>query len=121
MNLSNIFKVDAVVALINGIGLLFATSMFVEMANLTMSDSLMTLSQFMGVTFIWLAILTWRLPNIAGEEINSFAQMWGLAHAMWFLIIGYHIMTSQIGGATAFVNIIITGVFAILYFMKSRE
>ena len=43
MNLQNIFKIDAVVALINGVGLLFATTMFVEMANLSMSDSLLTL------------------------------------------------------------------------------
>ena len=55
MNLTNIFKVDAVIALINGIGLLFATSMFVEMAKLNMSDSLLVFGQFMGVTFIWLA------------------------------------------------------------------
>ena len=121
MNLQNIFKVDAIVALINGIGLLFATTMFVEMANLTMSDSVLTLGQFMGVTFIWLAIITWRLPTISGDSINSFAQMWSLAHAMWFVIIGYHIMTSQVGGSTAYVNIIITGIFAILYFMKSRD
>ena len=121
MNLQNIFKVDAVIALINGIGLLFATSMFVEMANLNMSDSLLVFGQFMGVTFIWLAILTWRMPSIAGDSMNSFAQMWCLAHALWFLIIGFHIVTSQVGGATAYINIIITGIFAILYFMKSRD
>ena len=121
MNLQNIFKVDAVIALINGIGLLFATSMFVEMANLNMSNSLLVFGQFMGVTFIWLAILTWRIPSIGRDSINSFAQMWCLAHALWFLIIGFHIMTNQVGGATAYINIIITGIFAILYFMKSRE
>ena len=73
MNLQSIFKVDAVIALINGIGLLFATSMFVEMAKLDMSDSLLVFGQFMGVTFIWLAILTWRIPSIAGNSMNSFA------------------------------------------------
>ena len=102
MNLQNIFKIDAVLTLINGLGLLFATTMFVEMANLSMSDSLLTFAQFMGVTFIWLAILNWRLPSIAGESINSFAQMWALAHTLWFLIIGFHIMIGQVGGATAF-------------------
>ena len=121
MNLPNIFKVDAVIALINGIGLLFATSMFVEMAKLNMSDSLLVFGQFMGVTFIWLAILTWRMPSIAGDSMNSFAQMWCLVHALWFLIIGFHIVSSQVGGATAYINIIITGIFAILYFMKIRD
>ena len=121
MNLQNIFKVDAVVALINGLGLLFATTMFVEMANLSMSASLLVFGQFMGVTFLWLAIITWRMPNIAGDSVNSFAQMWALAHAMWFIIIGFHIITSQVGGATAFANIIITGIFAILYYTKSKE
>ena len=121
MNLTNIFKVDAVIALINGIGLLFATSMFVEMAKLNMSDSLLVFGQFMGVTFIWLAILTWRMPSIAGDSMNSFAQICCLVHALWFLIIGFHIVSSQVGGATAYINIIITGIFAILYFMKIRD
>ena len=49
--------------------------MFVGMANLTMSDSLLTFGQFIGVTFIWLVILTWRMTNIAAGNINSFAQM----------------------------------------------
>ena len=118
MNLQNIFKIDAVLTLINGLGLLFATTMFVEMANLSMSDSLLTFAQFMGVTFIWLAILNWRLPSIAGESINSFAQMWALAHTLWFLIIGFHIIIGQVGGATAFINIIVTAIFAVLYFMS---
>ena len=121
MNLQNIFKIDAVIALINGIGLLFATTMFVEMANLNMSASLLTFAQFMGVTFVWLAIISWRIPSISGDAINYFAQMWALAHAMWFVIIGFHIITNQIGGATAFINIIITGVFAILYYSKSKS
>ena len=121
MNLQNIFKVDAIFALINGVGLIFATTMFVEIVNLNMSVSLLTFSQFIGVTFLWLAILTWRIPTIAGVAINSFAQMWALAHAMWFVIIGFHIITNQIGGATAFINIIITGVFAFLYYIKSKD
>ena len=75
----------------------------------------------MGVTFIWLAILTWKMPTISGNSINSFGQMWGLAHTLWFLTIGFHIVTGQISGATAYINIIITGIFAILYFIKSRD
>ena len=46
MNLKLIFRISAVIALINGLGSLFSTSMFFEMANLTISPSLITLGQF---------------------------------------------------------------------------
>ena len=47
--------------------------------------------------------------------------MGALAHAMWFVIIGFHIITNQISGAIAFINIVISGIFAILYYIKGKD
>jgi hypothetical protein len=45
--------------------------MFFEMANLTISPSLITLGQFIGVTMLFLALVQWRIPDIAGDALSS--------------------------------------------------
>ena len=121
MNLKLIFRISAVIALINGLGSLFATSMFFEMANLTISPSLITLGQFIGVTMLFLALVQWRIPDIAGDAISSLGQLWGIGFIMWFLIVGYHIMTGAASGATAYVNIALMAILAVLFFMQSKK
>ena len=121
MNLKLLFRISAVIALINGLGSLFATSMFFEMANLTISPSLITLGQFIGVTMLFLALLEWRIPDIAGDALSSLGQLFGIGNVLWFLIVGYHIMTGKAGGSTGFVNAGIFVILAVLFFMQSRK
>ena len=116
-----VFRIAAVIAAINGLGLLFMTATFFTMANLTISPSLITVGQFTGVTVLFLALLQWRIPDIAGDAFSSLGQLFAIGYAMWFLIVGYHIMTGQAGGATAYVNLVIEAILAVLLFMKSRK
>ena len=121
MNLKLIFRISAVIALINGLGSLFATSMFFEMANLTISPSLITLGQFIGVTMLFLALVQWRIPDIAGDALSSLGQLFAIGYAMWFLIVGYHIMTGAASGATAYGNIVVMAILAAAFFYYSRK
>ena len=121
MNLNIVFRIGAVVFLINALGLLFSTGTFFEMANLTMSPSLLTVGQFMGVTFLILALLYWRTPDLAGQGIASFGQLFAIFHGLWVLIIGYHIVSGQASGATAYGNIIVTAVIGILFLVSSKK
>ena len=52
MNLRTIFKAQAVILLINGLGSLFLTSVFIQQAGWTPTDDLITIGQFLGVVFI---------------------------------------------------------------------
>ena len=121
MSLKLVFRISAVIALINGLGSLFATSTFFEMANMTITPALITAGQFIGVTFLFLALVQWRIPDIAGDAISSLGQLWGVGFAMWFLIVGYHIMTGAASGATAYVNIALMAIFAAAFFYYSRK
>ena len=121
MDLKMVFRIAGVIAAINGLGLLFMTATFFAMANLTISLALITVGQFVGVTFLFLALLQWRIPDIAGDAFSSLGQLFAIGYAMWFLIIGYHIMTGQAGGATAYVNLVIEAILTVLFFMKSRK
>ena len=91
------------------------------MANITPTPDLITFGQFMGVTFLFLALVAWRIPDIAGDAVSSLGQLFAIGFAMWFLIVGYHIMTGAASGATAYVNIALMAILAVLFFMKSRK
>ena len=121
MNLKIVFRIGAVILLINGLGALFATSTFLEAANFTMSPSLVTVCQFIGMTFLFLAILSWRIPDVAGEALSSFGKLFALGEGMWVVIIGYHIISGQASGPTAYVNLIITVILGILFLTASRK
>ena len=121
MDLKLVFRIAAVIAAINGLGLLFMGATFFAMASMTATPNLITVGQFTGVTVLFLALLQWRIPDIAGDAFSSLGQLFAIGYAMWFLIVGYHIMTGQAGGATAYVNLVIEAILAVLLFMKSRK
>ena len=121
MNLKLVFRIAAVIGVINGLGLLFMGNTFFAMANLTPTPDLITLGQFTGVTFLFLSLLHWRIPDIAVDAVSSLGQLFAIGYAMWFLIVGFHIMTEKAGGATAYVNIVLIAILSILFFMKSRK
>ena len=121
MDLKLVFRIAAVIAVINGLGLLFMPTTFFEMASFTVTADLITAGQFIGVTFLFLALLQWRIPDIAGDGFSSLGQLFAIGHAMWFLVVGFHIMTGQVGGTTAWANIVVIAILGILFFMKSRN
>ena len=121
MDLKMVFRIAAVISAINGLGMLLMTSTFIAMANITPTPDLITLGQFMGVTFLFLALVEWRIPDIAGDAVSSLGQLFAIGFIMWFLIVGYHIMTGAASGATAYVNIALMAILAVLFFMKSKN
>ena len=121
MNLKLVFRIAAVIAAINGLGLLFMGTTFFAMANMTATPNLITVGQFTGVTVLFLALLQWRIPDIAGDALSSLGQLFSIGYAMWFLIIGFHIITGQAGGATAYVNLVLEAILAVLFFMQSKK
>ena len=121
MNLKLVFRIAAVILVINGLGMLLMTSTFIAMANITPTPDLITLGQFMGVTFLFLALVEWRIPDIAGDAVSSLGQLFAIGFGMWFLIVGYHIMTGAASGATAYVNIALMAILAVLFFIQSRK
>ena len=121
MDLKLVFRINAVISAINGVGLLFMGATFFAMANVTPTPDLITVGQFLGVTVLFLALVEWRIPDIAGDALSSLGQLWAIGNALWFLIVGYHIMTGAAGGATGYVNAALFAIFAVLFFMRSRQ
>ena len=121
MNLTNIFKAQSIVLLINAIGGLFLTSTFLESANFSVTPDLITLGQFMGMTFLIISIWSWRIPEIAGDAFNAMGRLFAIGGGLWTLIILYHIVVGAVSGPTAYVNVILTALFAIGFYIYSRD
>ena len=121
MNLKTVFRIGAITLLINGLGALFATNMFMEAGNFTMSPALLTIGQFMGVTFLILALIAWRTADLAKDALPAFGQLYAITQGMWTAIIGYHIAIGATGGPTAYVNIGLTALLGVLFFFYSKK
>ena len=89
MNLRTIFKAQAVILLINGLGSLFLTSVFIQQAGWTPTADLITIGQFLGVVFIVNGIWSWRFPDIAAENLkvnwNAICHWWVTIHINYFI------------------------------------
>ncbi len=121
MHLRNIFKAYAVLGILNAIGGLFFTASFLGSAGWTPTPELITLGQFMGMTFLIIAIWSWRIPDIVGDALNSMGILWALGGLLWVVIIAFHIITGAAAGATAYVNIVLTGLFAAGFYFYSKN
>ena len=121
MSVKLIFKIQAIINLINGLGALFLTQFFLEQANFEVTADISTLAEFIGVTFLILALISWRIPDIAGTAINSFGKLYALGGLLWILIVGYHILMGQVSGPTPYVNIVIIAIISILFFTQSSK
>jgi hypothetical protein len=121
MSLQIIFRVNGAVSLINGLSFLLLTETYLGMAGFTMTAQLMTLGQAMGVSLIAIGLLSWRTPDIAGEAMSSYGQLYGVIGVLWVLLIGYHAATGQASGPPVYVNLALNAVLAALFFMYSKK
>jgi hypothetical protein len=121
MQTKTIFKIQAVIFLINALGQLFATEMFFEMAEMEITPSLTALGQFMGSTFIFLSLVLWKTSEMEESAVKKFGSIWAIGSLIWTATIAYHVYLGLAGGATAYVNMGIFAVFAVLYYTTSRK
>ena len=91
------------------------------MANMEITSSLVTLGQFLGASFIFLSILTWKTSNLTGEALKEFGNAWALDCLMWTAIIGYHVAIGAAERTTVIVNMGMFAVFGVLYFISSKK
>ena len=121
MNLQMIFRVNGGILFINGLSFLLLTETFLGMAGFIMTPALQTIAQAMGVSLIAIGLLSWRTPDIAGEAMSSYGQLFGVIGVLWVLLIGYHAATGQASGPPVYGNLFLNAVFAALFFMYSKK
>ena len=74
-----------------------------------------------GVSLISIGLLSWRTPDVAGEAMASYGQLYSIIGVLWVLLIGYHAATGQASGPPVYGNLAINAVLATLFFMYSKK
>ena len=121
MNLNFIFKVQGVVLIINGLGSLFLGSLWISQGTgWASTPDLITFGQFIGVVLFVNGIWSWRFPDIAGENIKSIGMLFAFGGLLFTAIILFHIVTGAVAGATPYVNVVLTALFTIFFYIYSR-
>ena len=121
MNLNLIFKAQAIVLIINGLGSLFLGSLWIAQGTgWEATPDLIAFGQFTGVVLLVNGIWSWRFPDIAAENLKSIGMLFAIGGLLFTLIILFHIVTGAVAGATAYINIILTALFAIGFYFYSR-
>ena len=86
-----------------------------------MSPSLLTLGQFMGVTFLEMALIAWKIADLAIDALPTFGQKYTIAQGMWVVIIGYRVAVGAAVGPTAYANIGITDFLGVHFYFYSKK
>ena len=121
MNLRNIFKAQGIVLIINGLGSLFLGSLWIAQGTgWEATPDLITFGQFTGVVLLVNGIWSWRFPDIAGENLKSIGMLFALGGLLFTAIILFHIITGAIAGATPYVNVVLTALFTLSFYIYSR-
>ena len=129
MSLSLIFRLNAAFGLLWGIQLIFLPNMMFAMygwapsVGLIPYVGLIALAQAAGTAMIGIAILSFGLPNWTSEgQLKTAAKSLVLIAVLFTLLQLYQILISQSapGAAMDWISTVITALFAIGFFMKSR-
>ena len=121
MNLRTIFKVQGIILAINGLAGIFLGTAFFSAAGWEITADMLTLGQIFGLTLLIIGIWAWRIPDALGDSVKSMGMLYSLGGALWTLMIIYHVATGAAGGPTAYVNLVITAVLAVLFYMYSKD
>ena len=123
MSLSLIFRLQATFAAIWALQLAFLPSMVFAQYGWTPSLSLVALAQACGTAMAGLAILNYGLPKWANEDQLAVAAKSASFIAALFAVMQlYQILISGAapGGAMDWVSTVVTGLFALGFFIKSK-
>ena len=123
MSLSLLFRLLAAFNALWAIQLIFMPGMMFEQYQWTPSLDLVALGLVTGVAMTSLAILAYQLPNwTTAEQLKNAAKSVGVIAILFLLLQLYQLLISGMapGNAMDWGSTVITALFAIGFFMKSR-
>ena len=122
MNLSLLFKINAVVIGINGLSALFFPNFWFDATGLTAGPLAYAAAHGLGCAVIGTALLSWRIPDVAGDGMYPLGIIVGITHSLFVLLSLYEWQIAQVlTGFPVYSNLVISIVLAALFFYSSRK
>lgn len=121
MNLTLLFRIYGGISIINSVTFMFMTETFLTMAGFDPTASSIAIAQGLGVTVLFVGIIAWRTPDIAGDALASYGQLFAIGTLLLVGMIGYHVSIGIASGPPAYGNLAVNLVLAILFFLQSKK
>ena len=122
MTLSLVFRIQAVMFAIFGVGMLVAP--VAMMASFNVGENAVAASMLQGMSLMVLAMsyMSWQMPNWVGDNIKTVGMFFAIVHVAWMLLSIFQITTGAFPSDVANLigNLGPDVVLAILFFWKSR-
>ena len=121
MNLKLVFRIFGGINVLRAVLFVFMTERYLSSAGVAVSSDAFILAEALGVTVFCVGLLSWRTPDIAGDSLNAFAQLFGIVVSIYVVFLGYNVITGQVGGPTGYILLAIHIVLAGLFFKYSKK
>jgi len=123
MSLSLIFRLQAIFAAIWALQLVLVPTMVFTQYQWTPSSELEALAQATGAAMAAIALLAYGIPKwVSEDQLKEAAKSFAVIAILFIIVQLYQILISGMapGGAMDWVSTIVTILFAIGFFMKSK-
>ena len=122
MTLILVYRIQAVMFALFGLGMLLAPGAMMESFNVGESAVGESILQGMSVMILGMAYISWQMPNWVGENIKTVGMFFCYFHVAWGLLSIFHMANGTLPSDAANLvgNLGPDVVLAILFFWKSR-
>ena len=122
MSLTLVFRIQAVLFGLFGLGALLAPAAMMGSFNFEAGKSTADLLQGLSLMLLAMSYISWQMPNWAGNNLKTVGMFYAVWHVLYVILSGWQISTGAFpGGLGNILNQVGPDVIlAILFFWKSR-
>ena len=122
MSLALVYRLNGLVGLLWAASMWFGTDMMAEAYGWEVTLPMVTMSQFLGMTFLFVAIIFIMLPNWTSlEQLKKATMTLILLQILAVALQVFHILSDAIpSGGMQFFGIGLSTLFIVLFYWKSR-
>ena len=122
MSLALVYRLNGLVGLLWAASMWFGTDMMAEAYGWEVTLPMVTMSQFLGMTFLFVAIIFIMLPNWTSlEQLKKATMTLILLQILAVALQVFHITSGAIpSGGMQYFGIVLSTLFIVLFYWKSR-
>ncbi len=122
MSLALVYRLNGLVGLLWAASMWFGTDMMAEAYGWEVTLPMVTMSQFLGMTFLFVAIIFIMLPNWTSlEQLKKATMTLILLQILAVALQVFHILSDAIpSGGMQYFGIGLSTLFIVLFYWKSR-
>ncbi len=121
MSLKLLCKIFGGLSFISALSFLFMPDKFLEMSGMIPDKNLVPLAQAVGTAILFIGLLIWRTPDIAGDAMKDYAKLFGIGISLFACLRAYHIIIGIASGVSVYVDLGFNIIVAGLFFFYSKK